>query len=133
MRYRDDNQRPLPSFDITVKQRLLTHSASQPLAMIETSRRLTAFMEEQWFQTLAQILSNVLLFFLVFGMSATVKIDQLRKQLNNKFAIFVGLAMQFIVMPLLGYLSVLLLMGNGGLTHSMAISLLIVTASPGGR
>ena len=100
---------------------------------METTRRLTTFMEEQWFQTLAQILSNVLLFFLVFGMSATVKIDQLQKQLNNKFAIFVGLAMQFIVMPLLGYLSVLLLMGNGGLTHSMAISLLIVTASPGGR
>lgn len=41
--------------------------------------------------------------------------------------------MQFIIMPLLGYLSVLLLMGNDGLTHSMAISLLIVTASPGGR
>ena len=35
-------------------------------------------------------------------------------------------------MPLLGYLSVLLLMHQGGLTEPMAISLLIVTASPGG-
>lgn len=65
-------------------------------------------------------------------MSATVEVQHLREQVHNKFAILTGLATQFIIMPLLGYLSVLLLMGNGGLTEPMAISLLIVTASPGG-
>jgi predicted Na+-dependent transporter len=57
---------------------------------MEEPQRISSFMEEEWFKILAQIISNVLLFFLVFGMSATVKISHLREQLNNKFAIFTG-------------------------------------------
>ena len=58
---------------------------------MEDTRRLTTFMEEDWFQTLASVLSNMLLFFLVLGMSATVKIEQLRAQMHNKFAIITGM------------------------------------------
>lgn len=96
------------------------------------TRHLSSILDETWFNILAQTLSNLFLFLLVFGMSATVEVQHLREQVHNKFAILTGLATQFIIMPLLGYLSVLLLMGNGGLTEPMAISLLIVTASPGG-
>jgi predicted Na+-dependent transporter len=101
-------------------------------SITNSTRHLSSIMDETWFNILAQILSNLFLFLLVFGMSATVDIQHLREQVHNKFAILTGLATQFIVMPLLGYLSVLLLSGNGGLTEPMAISLLIVTASPGG-
>lgn len=97
-----------------------------------TPRHLASIMDETWFNVMAQILSNLFLFLLVFGMSATVEVNHLRQQVHNKFAILTGLSTQFIIMPLLGYLSVLLLMGKGGLTEPMAISLLIVTASPGG-
>jgi len=98
----------------------------------QTPRHLLSILHEAWFNVLAQILSNLFLFLLVFGMSATVEVQHLRQQVHNKFAILTGLATQFIIMPLLGYLSVLLLMGDGGFTEPMAISLLIVTASPGG-
>jgi hypothetical protein len=50
-------------------QQLLPRRLSN-IKMTETVQ----FMEEAWFKVLATILSNILLFFLVFGMSATVKI-----------------------------------------------------------
>ena len=49
-------------------------------------------------------LSNVFLFLLIFGMSATVDVDSLVRQLKNKYAIFMGCLMQFGIMPFLGYL-----------------------------
>jgi predicted Na+-dependent transporter len=77
------------------------------------------------------VMSNLLLFFLVFGLSATVNLKDLQHQLSNKFAICTGVAMQFIAMPLLGFVSVLLF-HNSAFTKPMGISLLVVTASPGG-
>mmetsp|Transcript_19301 Transcript_19301/g.27290 ORF Transcript_19301/g.27290 Transcript_19301/m.27290 type:complete len:540 (-) Transcript_19301:472-2091(-) len=77
------------------------------------------------------VLSNLFLFLLIFGLSATVDIKNLRKQLNNKVALATGVAMQFLIMPLLGYLAVIALKNNG-LTQAMGITLLVVTASPGG-
>mmetsp|Transcript_26916 Transcript_26916/g.60453 ORF Transcript_26916/g.60453 Transcript_26916/m.60453 type:complete len:513 (-) Transcript_26916:75-1613(-) len=91
----------------------------------------SSFTETEWFNILAQILSGALLFLLIFGMSATVNFEHLKEQMKNKFAILTGIATQFVIMPLLGYLSVLLL-GRFGMSDPMAISLLIVTASPGG-
>ena len=79
----------------------------------------------------AAIASNIFLFFLIFGLSATVEIKNLKKQLTNKFAIGCGVAMQFFIMPVLGYLAVLALDGQG-LTQAMGITLLVVTSSPGG-
>jgi hypothetical protein len=57
---------------------------------MEESHLLSTFMEEEWFQILAQIISNAFLFFLVLGMSVAVMISHLREQLNNKLAIFTG-------------------------------------------
>ena len=81
--------------------------------------------------TLAEIASNLLLFLLIFGMSATVDMKNLRNQLHNRWAIVTGVVMQFVLMPLLGYLTILALRDHG-FTDAMGITLLIVTASPGG-
>lgn len=75
--------------------------------------------------------SNLLLFFLIYGLSATVQVKNMREQITNRKAIFTGVAMQFFIMPILGFLAVLMLDGTG-FTRSMGISLLVVTASPGG-
>ena len=80
---------------------------------------------------LIMALSNALLFLMIFGLSATVEMKHLKHQLGNKFAIFCGVAMQFIIMPLLGFTSVMSLKEHG-LTQAMGVTLLVVTSSPGG-
>lgn len=70
------------------------------------------------------------MFALVFGMSATVKIENLKEQLQNKKAIIVGVLCQFLMLPLLGFLSVKLFVG--GFDSSVGIALLVATSSPGG-
>jgi predicted Na+-dependent transporter len=50
--------------------------------------------------------SNILLFVLVFGMSATVDIGCMQEQIRNKKAIATGILCQFIILPLLGFLTV---------------------------
>jgi len=87
--------------------------------------------ESSTVKLLSEIGTNVLLFLLIFGMSATVDMANLRRQLNNKQAILIGVGMQFIIMPCLGFLAVYFLQPYG-LTTAMGVSLLIVTASPGG-
>jgi len=77
------------------------------------------------------VMSNLLLFFLIFGLSATVQIKNLKQQLTNKFAIFTGVAMQFLIMPILGFVAVLMLQKTD-FTEAMGVTLLVVTASPGG-
>ena len=79
----------------------------------------------------ASFVSNIFLFLLIFGLSATVNIRHLRKELSNKFALLTGVVMQFLFMPLLGFSSVMALR-NYGLTQAMGITLLVVTSSPGG-
>jgi predicted Na+-dependent transporter len=80
----------------------------------------------------AAIVSNVFLFLLIFGLSATVEIKSIRRQLGNKVALLTGFAMQFIALPLLGYLAVLSLGAQDSFTNAMGLSLLVVTSSPGG-
>jgi predicted Na+-dependent transporter len=75
-----------------------------------------------------EIAGNALLFFLVFGMSATVDIHMLLLQLKNIKAILMGVFLQFAILPMLGFLVVKF----GGLERSAGISLLVVTSSPGG-
>lgn len=76
----------------------------------------------------AEIFSNLLLFFLVFGMSATVEIGHMRRQLNKRRAFLTGLSMQFIILPFLGFLVVTILR----LDAPLGITLLVITSSPGG-
>jgi predicted Na+-dependent transporter len=78
-----------------------------------------------------EIVIHVLLFFLVFGMSASTDTKALSQQMQDKTPFIIGLMMQFLIMPFLGFLSVFILK-NHGLTTPMSITLLIVTASPGG-
>ena len=80
----------------------------------------------------ATAFSYIFLFFLIFGLSATVEIKNLKKQLQNKFAIATGVTMQFLIMPLLGFLAVISLQSQEGWTHEMGVALLVVTSSPGG-
>ncbi|KAL7574158.1 hypothetical protein ACA910_014837 [Epithemia clementina (nom. ined.)] len=80
----------------------------------------------------ATALSYIFLFFLIFGLSATVEIKNLKKQLQNKFAICTGVAMQFLIMPVLGFVAVISLQSQKGWTREIGVALLVVTSSPGG-
>ena len=71
---------------------------------------------------------NVLLFALVFGMSATVDIDCLKQQVGNYRAIGAGLVCQFVILPLLGFAVVKAFQ----LPTAQGITLIVVTSSPGG-
>ena len=75
-----------------------------------------------------EICGSLLLFCLVWNMSASVDFDALQHQLHNKKAIFTGLALQFLVMPFLGFTAVRLLQ----LPQEICLILLVVTSSPGG-
>jgi predicted Na+-dependent transporter len=77
---------------------------------------------------LIDLSGNLLLFALIFGMSATVDIKALVAQMKNRRAIMTGCFLQFIVMPLLGFMVVKAL----DLNETMGITLLVVTSSPGG-
>lgn len=74
------------------------------------------------------VAGNVLLFCLVFGMSATVDMKCIVTQLHNYKAIMTGIFVQFLVLPLLGFLVVKILK----LPAAQGITLLVVTSSPGG-
>ena len=75
-----------------------------------------------------EALGSILLFFLVFGMSATVDIGCLLAQMKNQKAIMTALFLQFVVLPFLGFVVVKTL----SLSPAMGITLLVVTSSPGG-
>ncbi len=75
-----------------------------------------------------EITGNALLFALVFGMSATVDTSSMQHQIRNKKAILVGCFCQFILLPLLGYMTVEIL----DLDAPLGVSLLVVVSSPGG-
>ena len=78
--------------------------------------------------SLAEVGSNFLLFFLVFGMSATVNIDKLRKQLGNRYALLTGISLQFVILPFVGFMVVRIFR----FPAPVGIMLLVVTSSPGG-
>lgn len=79
-------------------------------------------------KTIVEVFSEVLLFFLVFGMSATVDIGHMRKQMRNRSALLTGIFLQFIILPFVGFCVVKIL----GFDAEVGISLLVVTSSPGG-
>mmetsp|Transcript_23081 Transcript_23081/g.35370 ORF Transcript_23081/g.35370 Transcript_23081/m.35370 type:complete len:412 (+) Transcript_23081:170-1405(+) len=76
----------------------------------------------------ASIFSNALLFSLVVGMSATVEMEHMKRQIRNIHALMTGLLLQFIIIPFFGFLVVNAL----GLSSPMGITLLVITSSPGG-
>lgn len=74
------------------------------------------------------VAGNVLLFSLVFGMSATVDMECMRDQIKNHKAILTGIMCQFLILPFLGFVVVKTLQ----LPAAQGITLLVVTSSPGG-
>lgn len=79
-------------------------------------------------ETAATVISNALLFLLVFGMSSTVDIRNMKQQLQNWRAICTGLFCQFVLLPFLGFCCVKIF----NFPPSVGITLLIVVSSPGG-
>lgn len=77
---------------------------------------------------LLEVTGNVLLFALVFGMSATVDTSAMQHQVRNRNAIGLGLFCQFLLLPWLGYVMVDMF----NLDYPMGITLLVVMSSPGG-
>ncbi|KAL7580799.1 hypothetical protein ACA910_001077 [Epithemia clementina (nom. ined.)] len=77
---------------------------------------------------LGEVASSILLFCLVFGMSATVEIKALKKQIQNRMALGIGVVMQFIVLPFVGFCTVKIL----NLPSTYGVTLLVITSSPGG-
>ena len=71
---------------------------------------------------------NAFLFFLIYGLSATVDFSNFKTQIKNKRAIGTGIFLQFIILPLLGFLVVKVL----DLDEIYGVTLLIITSSPGG-
>mmetsp|Transcript_40026 Transcript_40026/g.93963 ORF Transcript_40026/g.93963 Transcript_40026/m.93963 type:complete len:363 (-) Transcript_40026:224-1312(-) len=79
-------------------------------------------------EILLDALGYFLLFALVFSMAATVDINCFAAQLKNSKAILLGMALQFILMPFLGFLVVEML----DLDKAVGVTLLVITSSPGG-
>jgi len=79
-----------------------------------------------------ELFSNILLFILIFGMSATVNLDKFKIQLTNRKAILIGLTTQFIILPFLGFISVVLFGWSFHYPSAAGLTLLVVTTSPGG-
>ena len=77
--------------------------------------------------TFAEVGSSILLFFIVFGMSATVDMKHMRKQVRNRNALLTGISRQFIILLVLGFCVVKTL----NMSAPMGITLLVVTSSPG--
>lgn len=77
---------------------------------------------------LVELAGNILLFVLVFGMSATVDIISIKEQLRNTRAILCGAFLQFFVLPFLGFCVVNIF----DLNRTLGVTLLVLTSSPGG-
>jgi predicted Na+-dependent transporter len=76
----------------------------------------------------AEIVSSILLFGLVLGMSATVELQQVQRQLRNRTALLIGLLLQFFLLPFVGFVVVKIFR----FPSAVGITLLVVTSSPGG-
>mmetsp|Transcript_65345 Transcript_65345/g.143274 ORF Transcript_65345/g.143274 Transcript_65345/m.143274 type:complete len:396 (+) Transcript_65345:78-1265(+) len=76
-----------------------------------------------------KITIQILVFFLVFGLAGSVDFDHFKERFKSK-GVYIGLACQFILMPLIGFATVAVF--NNTLDPLYAISLIIICASPGG-
>lgn len=76
-----------------------------------------------------QIVSNVLLFFLVFGLAVTVDPIAFKKRFKKPLPLCIGLICQFLILPLLGFTCCVLFFKNEPL---YGIPLIATASSPGG-
>lgn len=73
------------------------------------------------------VIINILVFFTVWGISSVVDFSEFKKSFKNP-PIYAGAAFQFFLMPLIGFITVIIFPLNA----LEAIGLLILCASPGG-
>ncbi len=78
---------------------------------------------------LYKVTIQILVFFLVFGLAGSVDFDHFKERFKSK-GVYIGLACQFVLMPLIGFATVAVF--NDILDPLYAISLIIICASPGG-
>ena len=71
-----------------------------------------------------------LLFLLICGLSASVNASKFFYTIRYNRGVIIGLACQFILMPFLGFIAVMVFIGRGNTPVGM--TLLVVTSSPGG-
>ena len=74
------------------------------------------------------VVSYVLLFLLVFGLSGTVELSDFKEKFRELRGIAIGAGCQFVLLPLCGYVSVRAF----DLPPIYGITLMVVTSSPGG-
>jgi predicted Na+-dependent transporter len=85
-------------------------------------------MDDATYSLVTTIVANVLLFLLLFGMTATVEISHMKDQVRNLKAMSIGMCCQFILLPFLGFLIVTTLQ----LEYPVGITIIVCTSSPGG-
>lgn len=106
----------------------LPHAAYDYSSIAEyTHKRAEFTMSEAW-DIAAQVITNLLLFFLVMGMASTVRIADMKTQLRNFKAIGLGLFCQFVLLPFIGFAVIMIF----NLPPPIGITLIIVVSSPGG-
>jgi len=72
---------------------------------------------------------NLTIAFIMFGVALELRLDNFKRILLNPKPVFVGVASQFIVMPAMSFLLVLIL----NPTPSVALGMILVAACPGGN
>lgn len=77
--------------------------------------------------TAQEIAVSVLLFFIVLGFAATVHVDNLKASFKSR-GILVGLSLQFLLMPLIGFIFV----SAVPVPEVAVVVVLVITSSPGG-
>ena len=76
-----------------------------------------------------QVASNVLLFFLVFGLAVTVDPIAFKRRFKKPLPLIIGLSCQFVILPLLGFACCVLFFPDEPL---YGIPLIATASSPGG-
>lgn len=76
-----------------------------------------------------QVASNVLLFFLVFGLAVTVDPIAFKRRFKKPLPLIIGLSCQFVILPLLGFVCCVLFFQDEPL---YGIPLIATASSPGG-
>ena len=80
-------------------------------------------------ETTKKVVSNLLLFLLVFGLAVTVNPTAFKKRFKKPLPLVIGLGCQFVVLPVLGFVCCLVFFKDDPL---YGIPLIATASSPGG-
>lgn len=81
------------------------------------------------FDTEALWLLNIALAIIMFGVALSITIDDFKRLLNNPKILFIGILSQFILLPFLTFIAVLVIQPH----PSFALGMMLVAACPGGN